>query len=64
MRLGQAYSGPFAGQFIIAMRYTDWDAYGKAMQAQSNDPAFQEAYGEALKAGKLEGRGIIVGIDI
>lgn len=64
MRLGQAYSGPFAGQFIVAMRYADWETYGKAMQAMSNDPAFQEAYAEALSVGQLEGRSIIVGIDI
>ena len=64
VRLGQAYSGPFAGQFIVAQRYADWETYGKAMQAMSNDPAFQEAYAEATKVSKLEGRSIIVDIDI
>ncbi len=64
IRLGQAYSGAYAGQFIVSMRYADWETYGKAMQAMSNDPAFQEAYAEALSVGQLEGRSIIVGIDI
>ena len=64
MRLGQSYSGPYAGQFVVAMRYADWETYGKAMQAMGNDPAFQDAYAEATKVAKLEGRGIIVGIDI
>ena len=64
MRLGQSYSGPYAGQFVIAMRYADWETYGKAMQSMGNDPAFQDAYAEATKVAKLEGRGIIVGIDI
>ena len=64
MRLGQAYSRPFTGQFIVAQRYADWETYGRAMQAMGNDPAFQDAYGEATAVAKLEGRGIIVGIDI
>ena len=64
VRLGQAYSGPFASQFIVAQRSADWETYGKAMQAMSNDPAFQEAYAEATKVSKLEGRSIIVDIDI
>ncbi len=64
MRMGQAYSGAYAGQFIVVMRYADWETYGKAMDAMSNDPAFQEAYAEALSVGQLEGRSIITGIDI
>ena len=64
MRLGQVYSGPFAGLYIVVIRYADWETYGKAMQSMSNDPAYQEVYAEATTVGKLEGRGIIVGIDI
>ena len=62
MRVGQSYSGPYAGQWIIALRYTDWTSYGKAMDAAASDEEFQATYAEALEVGEFQGRGIIVGV--
>ncbi len=47
MRLGQSYSGDYAGQYVFSLRYADWETYGKAMQAMSNDAELQAAYAEA-----------------
>ena len=62
MRVGLSYSGPFAGQYVVAMRYSDWASYGKAMEAAASDEEFQATYAEAMEAGELMGRGIIVGV--
>lgn len=64
MRLGQAYAGAFTGQFIVAMRFSGWETYGRAMEAMTSDPEYQAAYAEATAAATIEGRGIITSIEI
>ncbi len=62
MRVGLAYSGPFTGQWVVAMRYSDWTTYGKAQDAAASDDDFQATYAEALKVGEIQGRSIIVSV--
>ena len=44
MRVGQIYTGPYAGQFVAAVRYPNWETYGKAMQAMSTDAEYQSLW--------------------
>ena len=64
MRVGQIYTGPYAGQFVAAVRYPNWETYGKAMQAMSTDAEYQSLMAEAQQVGELHGRSIIVSLDL
>ena len=40
--------------------YDDWQAYGKAMEAQHKDNKFQQLYGQAVKSGaELQERNVL-----
>ena len=41
--LSQIMVGPDSGQWVIRIRCPNWEAFGKMMQAASNDPAAKEA---------------------
>jgi hypothetical protein len=46
LRLGQIHTGPHAGQWVVSVRYPDWEAYGKARQALAGDTAYQKLTAE------------------
>ncbi len=62
MRVGFAYSGPFTGQWIVAIRYADWTSFGKTQEAAASDDEYKATYAEAEKVGELLSRSIIVGV--
>ena len=64
MRVGQIYTGPYAGQFLAAARFPDWETYGRAMHAMSTDAEYQSILAEAHQVGELHGRSIVVGLDL
>ena len=64
MRVGQIFTGPYAGQFLAAARFPDWETCGKAMQAMSADAEYQGILAEANQVGELHGRSIVVGLDL
>jgi hypothetical protein len=64
MRVGQVYTGPYTGQFLAAVRFADWETYGKAMQAMSTDTEYQSIMAEAQQVGELHGRSIVVSLDL
>jgi hypothetical protein len=64
MRVAQIYTGPYTGQFMAAVRFPDWETYGKAMQAMSTDAEYQNLMAEAQQVGELHGRSILVSLDL
>jgi len=49
---------------FAAIIFQDWATYGRAMQALSEDAAYQRLYAEALKIGELQERSMIVTEDL
>ena len=64
MRVGHIYTGPYAGQFLAAARFPDWEACGKAMHAMSTDAEYQSIMAEAHQVAELHGRSIVVSLDL
>ena len=64
MRVGQIFTGPYAGQFLAAARFPDWETCGKAMHAMSTDAEYQSILAEAHQVGELHGRSIVVSLDL
>ena len=58
--LGRIHTGQHAGQSTVVITYNDWEAYGKAMEAQHKDTKFQQLYGQAVKSGaELQERNVL-----
>ena len=61
MRVGQVFTGPYAGQFLAAARFPDRETCGKAT---STDAEYQSILAEAHQVGELHGRSIVVSLDL
>ena len=64
VRFGTCHSGPRAGVISVVVSYPDWQTYGKALQALSEDHAYQALLAEVTKAGELLDRSIMVMQDL
>jgi len=47
-----------------SLRFTIWEAYGKAMQGLASDAEYQRRYAEASKLFELQGRALMVAEDL
>ena len=64
VRLSRFHSGPWAGEWLVTTRYSNWEAYGKAQDAVAKDPEFAQVQVDGMKIAELQGRNIAVGIDL
>lgn len=64
LRLSRFHSGEFAGQWLAASRYANWEAFGKAQEAISRDKEFAKLMAHMTTFATLTGRNITVSIDL
>ena len=64
VRFGTCYSGPRTGAIWLVVSYTDWQTYGRALHALSEDHAYQALLAEVMKVGELLDRSIVVGQEL
>jgi hypothetical protein len=65
VRVGQIYTGPHAGQYVVAVRYPNWESYGKAQQALASSAEYSKLHAKITSEGsRLESRTLIAGIDV
>ena len=64
LRLGQIQTGPHAGQWLVTVRHTDWETYGKAMQTLAGNAAWQKLLAEVGAMSQLIDRTVVVSIDL
>jgi len=62
MRMGQIQTGQYTGHWIVATFFANMEAYGKAIDAMSQNPEFRAL--AASVPGKLVSRTLIRGADI
>lgn len=60
VRFGMCYSGPRTGAISVVVNYPDWQTYGKALHALTEDHPYQALLAEVMKAGELLDRSIMV----
>ena len=63
-RMSRFHSGTMAGEWLISVRFPDWVAYGKAHEALSKDPEYQQLLARVMAKSELTGRNVAVGIDL
>ena len=64
LRLSRFHTGPWAGELLVATRYSSWEVYGKVQEAVAKDPEFAQVQADGMKIAELQSRNIAVGIDL
>lgn len=65
VRLSKIFTGPYTGQFLVAMVYADMTAYAKVQAAGYADPAFQKIAAQIRQDGSLlHEREVLIGVDL
>ena len=62
--LNQVAAGPDAGQWVILLMFTNWEAFGKAMQSAMSDPATQDALAGVDAISEVVNRRVVAGVDL
>jgi hypothetical protein len=55
-QLGQIHTGPWAGQWLVTIRWADWKSYGKGQQALADNTEFQKLMADVVAMATLESR--------
>jgi hypothetical protein len=64
LRLSRFHTGAWAGEWLVATRYSSWEVYGKVMEAVSKDAEFAKLMAHMPNIAELTGRNIAVGVDL
>jgi hypothetical protein len=67
VRLSRFFTGPFAGQWLFVVRYSDWAAYARyqdALSALAGDTKFKELQQRGQNMQQMVERIITVDLDI
>jgi uncharacterized protein (DUF1330 family) len=64
LRVSRFHTGPWIGDWLVVVRFPNWEAHGKAQEAMAKDPAWAKMLANAAKIGQVMGRNITVGIDL
>ncbi len=63
-RLARFHTGVWTGEYLVAARFPNWAAYGKAQDGLAKDAEYQKLMAHAQSIAELVGRNIAVGIDL
>ena len=64
LRVSRFHTGPWIGDWLVVVRYPNWEAHGKAQEGMANDPACAKLLANTAKISQVMGRNITVGIDL
>jgi hypothetical protein len=63
-RLAQIHTGDHVGQWLFTVRYKDWEAYGKTVQALMANAEFQKLLAEVGKVSELVDRRVLNEVEL
>jgi hypothetical protein len=64
LRLSRFHTGAWAGEWLVTLRFSNWEVYGKAQEAAAKDEAFTKLLARTLNFAELTGRNIAVGVEL
>jgi len=64
LRLSRFHTGPFAGEWLVTTRYSNWEVFGKVQDAVAKDADFAKLWAQSMEITELTGRNIAVSIDL
>ena len=63
-RVGRFRTGPNVGEWLVVVRYADWNAHAKAQDGLAKDGDYQKIIGQVAKIATVTSRNFVVGLDI
>jgi hypothetical protein len=63
-QVSRIFSGANTGQFLVEVKYIDWERFGRAMYAMAGDAEYQDMLVEANRAGQLQECSILTTLDM
>ena len=64
LRLSRFHTGAWAGEWLVATRYSSWEVYGKVQEAVSKDADFAKVWSQVMQISELVGRNVAVSVDL
>jgi len=64
LRLSRFHSGSWAGEWLITIRFANWEVYGKVQEALAKDTDYLKVLARGRELGELTGRNVAVGVDL
>ena len=64
LQLHSEVAGPAAGQWVLAIKFSDWASYGRAMESAQADPTIQAVLADLDKIAAMTSRRLGAGVDI
>lgn len=62
--LNQVMAGPDSGQWVIRILCTNWESFGKVMQAASSDPSLGKAVAGLDAVSEMISRRLLASLDL
>jgi len=63
-RLHRFDSGPYIGEWMVAVRFADWTTYGKVREALAHDAEYEALLTRMLTTAEFTSRSLLTGIDL
>jgi hypothetical protein len=64
LQLFTEIAGPGAGQWVVVIRFKDWEAYGRALAGTTSDPQAMAALGALESLSEITGRRLVAGVEL
>jgi hypothetical protein len=64
LQLSTEIAGPDAGQWVLVIRFRDWESYGKVLARATADPQFSATLGALDKIAEITSRRLVAGIEL
>lgn len=64
LQLSIEIAGPGAGQFVLVLRFSSWESYGRSMAGLTADPEFQSTLAQLEAAGETVSRRLVASVDL
>ncbi|HEY0419226.1 MAG TPA: NIPSNAP family protein [Acetobacteraceae bacterium] len=58
------HTGEHTGQWLVTVRYADWAAYAKAVEAIAADQRYQQLFAEASGIAEIMTRNVMIELDL
>ena len=64
LQLSRFRTGSWAGEWLFASRYANWEVYGKVQDAIAKDADFAKLLSQQMEIAEMVGRNIAIDIDL
>jgi hypothetical protein len=64
LQLSTEIAGPDPGQWVLVIRFKDWESYGRGLAGATADPEFATTLGALDALSEITGRRLVAGVEL